>query len=147
MKTKLIILACIPLLILGCSQLFDKGDVEKSYDGPALLEFKPLQTEVNLADGEASIAIQLIGEQRPSDLSVSFSVDDESTAEEEIHYVILTPSPVTLSSGTSATEIVIELIEGSLGSGESVRLTLDLEGSSEVEPAENLKTSDIFISG
>ena len=26
----------LPLLFMGCNDLFDKGDVEKSYDGPAI---------------------------------------------------------------------------------------------------------------
>lgn len=147
MKLKLIVLALIPLLFVGClDDLFDEGDVENTFDGPAQLEFKPLQAEFNLAAGQGAIQVQLIGPQRDSDLSVSFSVDGSSSAVQGTHYTFQTTSPVTIESGTSSANVVINLIEDSLD-GETVRLTLTLDDGNEVQPAENLKTSNIFITG
>ncbi|NBC26107.1 MAG: DUF4843 domain-containing protein [Bacteroidetes bacterium] len=147
MKLKLFVLALIPLLFAGClNDLFDEGDEEKTFEGPAQLEFKPLQTEFNLAQGQGAILVQLIGEQQDSDISVSFSVDGSSTAVEGTHYTLATPSPVTIESGTSSANVVINLIEDSLD-GETVRLTLTLDDGNSIQPAENLKTSNIFITG
>src|SRR5690625_5496541 len=92
MKFKSIILAFIPFLLLGCNDLFDKGDVEKSYDGPPIVGFFPLQAEANLSDGSISIEVQLIAkEARSSDLPVAFHVNaEETTAVEGVHYTIST---------------------------------------------------------
>lgn len=148
MKIKLLIIALLPLLILGCEDLFDKGDVEKVYDGPPQVEFFPLQQEVSLADGSATVEVQLIGEQQSSDLSVNFNVNGESsTAEAGVHYNIVTSSPVTISSGTSEVVVEIELIEGSLEAGEEVELYLDLEGADGAEAAPNLDQALIYIQG
>lgn len=145
MKTKLFIIALLPLLLTGClNDLFDKGDTEKVYDGPPLLEFAPLQQEVNLTDGTATVAVQLIGEQRDSGLAVSFSVNGSSTAVAGTHYNITTSSPVTIAAGTSAVNIEIELIDGSLASG-SVNLILDLEGADGVNADPNLDQSRVII--
>ncbi len=147
MKNKLLILAVLPLLFLGCDDMFDKGDTEKVYDGPAVVGFFPLEREVNVASGSTSIQIQLIGEQRDSNLSVAFSVAGTSTATAGTHFTIATSSPVTLESGTSTVNVVVNLIDGSLGAGEQVRLDLELEGADGVPASENLKVSRIFIRG
>ena len=146
MKSKLFILALLPLLLVGCNDLFDTGDTEKVYDGPPLLEFFPLQQEVNQDDGTITVAVQLIGEQRTSDLPVTFTVDGSSTAVAGTHYNILTASPVTLASGTSKVDIEVELIDGSLNAGDaSVPLILNLEGTNDVQADPNLDQSRTFI--
>jgi hypothetical protein len=147
MKIKLFIIALLPLVLAGCNDLFDKGDVEGVYDGPAVVGFFPLQQEVDLDDGEAVVEIQLIGEQRATDLPVAFTIGGENTtAVAGEHYTVIS-SPVTLSSGTSIANITIDLIEGSLDDGESVRLDLQLEGAEGVPPSENLRTATVFIRG
>lgn len=148
MKIKILLISMLlPLLFIGCDDLFDKGEVEKTYDGPDVVEFFPLQQEVDLAeDATATIAVQLIGAQRTSDLSVSYSVDSgNSTAEAGTHYNITTPSPVTITSGSSSVDIEVDLIDGSLVDGEEVTLTLILEGGDGVEASANLDTSVLFI--
>src|SRR5690625_5486253 len=114
MKFKNIILAFIPFLLLGCNDLFDKGDVEKSYDGPPIVGFFPLQAEANLSDGSISIEVQLIAkEARSSDLPVAFHVNAvETTAVEGVHYTISTSSPVNLSAVRMITISIYVMIEG-----------------------------------
>lgn len=147
MKIKLLLVALIPLLLMGCdmNDLFDEGDTLKSYDGPTVLEFSPLEQEVGIDGGQASVKIQLIGPQQDSDLSVEFSV--EGSAEAGTHYTISTPSPVTLEAGTSSVDVVIELIEDSLEDGEEETLILNLEGAGDIEPSPELATATIFIQG
>lgn len=148
MKIKLLLVAIIPLLFMGCiNDLFDEGDTLKSYDGPTVVGFFPTEQEVGVADGSEDVEIQLIGEQRSSDLAVSFSVSSESTAEAGVHYNITTSSPVTLSSGTSTVDVVVELIDGSLAAGEEVTLILTLEGGDGVDASVNQSTSTMFIRG
>jgi len=148
MKSKLLILALLPLFFIGCNDLFDEGDANKVFDGPPQVAFAPLEREANVGAGTTSIEVQLIGAQRDSDLQVNFSVDDGSTAEAGTHYNLVTSSPVTLEAGTSTVNVQIQLIAGSVPEGSEVRLTLNLEGASDgVEAAENLNTSNIFIRG
>lgn len=151
MKYKIIVLALIPLLFMGCNDLFDKGDVEKSYEGPAVVAFKPLNLEASLASGSVSVEVQLIAsEARSADLPISFSVSsevEETTAVAGVHYTIATSSPVTLSSGSWTTNVTLNLIEGSLEEGETVDIRLILEGGPDVPAEETLNTSDIRISG
>jgi len=144
MKIKLLIALILPLLFLGCDDLFDEGEVRKTFDDIPQVEFKPLQQEVSAASGQATVAVQLIGPQRDSDLAVNFSVDGNSTAQAGVHYSISTPSPVTISAGTSSVDVVIELVEGSLESG-NVDLFLNLEGGNGVPAAPNLSESRTII--
>ncbi|PWN05243.1 Calx-beta domain-containing protein [Rhodohalobacter mucosus] len=146
MKKKIIILALLPLMLMGCDSLFDVGDTDKVYDGPPLLGFFPLQQEVSQADGTITVEVQLIAEQRTSDLPVTFSVNGSSTAVAGTHFNITTPSPVTLAAGTSTVDIEIELIDGSLNAGDdSVTLILDMEGTADVQADPNLDQSRTFI--
>ncbi|PKD42859.1 Calx-beta domain-containing protein [Rhodohalobacter barkolensis] len=145
MKVKLLIIALLPLLFASCdmNDLFDEGDTKKTYDGPAQVAFFPDEREVSDDDGSTSIEIQLIGEQRDSDLAVSFSTEGDAVA--GTHYNVSTPSPITLEAGTSTVDIVIELIADSVPDGEEVQLILNLDGGDGVEVAENYKSSRIFI--
>jgi len=146
MKIKILIAFILPLLFLGCdmNDLFDEGDVRKTFDDDPQVEFKPLQQEVSAASGQATVAVQLIGPQRDSDLAVNFSVGGNSTAQAGVHYNIVTPSPVTISAGTSAVDVVVELIPGSV-EGSPVDLYLNLEGGTGVPAAPNLDESRTII--
>ncbi len=142
MKRKLLILALIPLFAIGCNDLFDTGDFDRTWDGLQLGLF-PQSQEVSIEDdGAFTVEVQLIGEQQSQDVSVDFSVrDGEDDAEEGVHYNLLTPSPVTIEAGTSTVDIEVELIEDSLGEDESVSFVLTLEESSDVELATRLLES------
>lgn len=126
------------------NDLFDEGDVRKTFDDDPQVEFKPLQQEVSAATGQATVAVQLIGPQRDSDLAVNFSVGGNSTAQAGVHYNITTPSPVTISAGTSVVNVVVELIPGSV-EGSPVDLYLNLEGGTGVPAAPNLDESRTII--
>lgn len=149
MKIKLIILLVLPLLLTGClNDLFDKGDVEKTYDGPTVVGFFPLQREARLTNTTTtSVQVQLIGEQRTSDLQVSYTVSGSSTAVAGTHYTITSPSPVTIAAGTSTVNIGINLIPGSLAAGQSGVLILELQGGQGVEASANLATARVIIRG
>jgi len=141
---KLPLLLLFAVLFAGCDSLFDQGDIEKTYDGPDVVAFFPLQLQTRVVNNQAVVQVQLIGPQRSSDLSVRFSVDGASTAVAGTHYNIATSSPVTIPANSSTANIVINMVPGSLAAGE-VRLLLTLEGADGVAPAENLKRSTIFI--
>lgn len=147
MLRKLIVLAVVTALLAGCD-VFDTGDTEKVFDMDPQVELKPLTNQTNLSDGGTSVSVQLIGEQRSEDLAVEYSIDSGSTAEEGVHYEIITPSPVTIEGGTSATSIEIDYIDGSVDPDEELQLIINLDGTdAEVEPAANLSTSTTFIAG
>lgn len=146
MKLKLLIALLIPLLFVSCDDLFDKGDVEKTFDGPAQIEFKPLQQEANQASGSFDVTIQLIGEARDSDLAVSFNVDGSSTAVEVTHYT-LNGTSATIAAGSFSVDVTIDVIDGVLAPGEDVSLVLNLEDADGVAAAPNLDQSTTFIFG
>ncbi len=147
---KLILFLLVSVVMFGCQDWnpvdgFDKGHTERSFDGDPQVGFFPLSQEVNDAAGVTAVEIQLIAEQRDSDLQVDFSVDGESTAVEGEHFEIATNSPATISANSSTVDVEIELIDGSV-EGE-VELMLNLDGSGEeVEPAPNFSSATVFIS-
>jgi hypothetical protein len=145
MKIKLLILAMIPLLFAGCDDLFDKGDVEKTYDGPPQVGLFPLQQEVSEISGVATIEVQLIAPHQTSAINVSVSADESSTAQAGVHYNILTPQ-VTVEPGSSTVDVEIEVIDSGIfppgTSSRSLRLNID---SADVEIAANLRQSNLII--
>ncbi len=147
-KRILVALLILPTLLIGCDSLFDKGDVEKTYDGPDQIGLFPLEDNNDLSNGDTgtSIEVQLIAKsQKSSDLSIGFSADPSSTAQEGVHYTFDTPSPVTLAAGTSTVDIEISFIDGSVPANSEVLLILNLNETQGVELAENLKSSNVFI--
>ncbi|MCC5915571.1 MAG: hypothetical protein JJU46_14445 [Balneolaceae bacterium] len=146
MIRKLISLAVVAVLFVGCNSLFDTGDVEGTIDtdDPQVGLF-PLTNQTNLEDGGTVIEVQLIAEQRGNDLSVEFSIDSESSAEEGVHYELVTPSPVVIEAGESTTDIVIDYLpEGFDDGGEDI--IINLEGTdSDVRVAPNFETSTTTI--
>lgn len=145
MKKLLFLALFAGLFTSSCDDLFDKGDVEKTYDGPAVVAFYPLQKTVRTSTSPStSVQVQLIGEQRSSDLSVTYQVGSASTAVAGTHYT-LNVSPVTISGNTSTADITIGLIDGALAAGQEVALVLELQGSADVPASENLKQSVVYI--
>jgi len=148
MKIKLLIVALLPLLLLGCdmNDLFDEGDTRKTYDGPDQVAFFPLQQEVPLAAGVATVEIQLISSAaNTSNRSVGFTTG--GAAQAGVHYNLITSSPATISSGDLTVDVQIELIEGSLEPGQSVLLELTLSDGGGAQVAPNLSTARVFIAG
>ncbi len=141
---KLSILLLMVLFVASCDSMFDTGDVEKTYDGPTVTAFFPLQLQTRLVNNTATVRVQLIGPHRTTATTVGFSVDPASTAIAGTHYTLGTTSPVTIPAGQSEATITINMIPGSLASGE-VRLLLNLDGAADAPASENLKRSTVFI--
>ena len=147
---KLILFLLVSMVMFGCQDWnpidgFDKGHTEREFDGDPQVGFFPLSQEVSEAAGATSVEIQLIAEQRDSDLQVDFSVDGESTAVEGEHFEFASSSPATISANSSTVDVGIELISGNV-EGE-VALILSLDGASgDVEPAPNFSSATVFIS-
>lgn len=115
MKNKIFsLILLIPILFTGCDNLFDKGDVEKSYEGPDQIAFFPLEDNNNLGVNVTSttIEVQLISEDglAKSDIAVNFSRDASSTAAAGTDYSFGTPSPVTISAGEASTTIQVNFV-------------------------------------
>ena len=136
----------LPLLFMGCDDLFDKGEVEKAYDGPDVVAFADLQSTVN-EGSSLTVEVQFISSQglANSDVSVSVSADGESTAPAGTY--ALAANSVTISSGTASAEITVDFpTNAEIGDGDEVVLLLTLN-SSDATPSENLDTKTIFIRG
>ncbi len=145
MNTRLILFLLLPIFVWGCDDLFDTGDADVVFDGDPQVEFKPLSQEVSETAGIATIAVQLIGEQRNADLEVEFSFEG-TTAEEGVHYNVLTSSPVVIEAGSSTVDIEIEIIDSGAFENGEVRLDFSLDSAGEeVEPAENLREATVWI--
>lgn len=136
----------LPLLFMGCNDLFDKGDVEKAYDGPDVVAFADLQSEVTEGNS-LTVEVQFISSQglANSDVGVSLSVDGSSTAPASTY--TLSTNSVTIASGTATAEFTVDFPTNSdIGSDDEVTLIINLS-SSDVAASENLDSKTIFISG
>lgn len=149
MKYKLIVLAVLPLLISGClNDLFDEGATQQAYDGPDVVAFFPLESEVDEGDS-MTMEVQFISRDglAQSDVSVTISVDGESSAQAG-QYSLSTTSLTIPSGSASATFTVDFPSDSGLDAGDEVVLLLNLStGAAEVETAVNLDQSTIFIEG
>lgn len=140
----LLFLGAIGLLFSGCD-LFEQRD--RTFDDDPKVEFFPLSEVVDEGEGTVTTNVQLIGPQRDSDLQLNFTVDDSSTAVEGTHYE-LNSSSATISANSSSAPVSINVLDNSQDDGgTNYQLYLTLEGSSGVEPAENLKTYTLTIRG
>jgi hypothetical protein len=128
--------------------LFDQDS--RVYDGPDQVEFFPLSATVDDGAGTLDVDVQLIGEQRSSDVDISYVVVDSLTdAVEGTHYTLNTPSPVTISANSSETQVEITVEDAGMASGEFAILTLALEDNSgaNIKAAENLRFFELTIRG
>jgi hypothetical protein len=145
----LILAALVMLTFTGCDDLFNDGEV--TYDGPSKVEFKPESNTLTLSPDSSTtvpVLVQLIGEQRNEDLTVSFTVNEGSTAEEGTHYNLPSSSSVTIPAESSSAEIIIDAMgDSGLDPGDTVQLMLELQGTDQVEAAEELKDYTLTIQG
>lgn len=137
------------MFVLGACDLFpifEKRD--RTFDGDPQVEFKPIESTRNEGSGTTSVAVQLIGPQRESDLSVNFSVNsDGTTAQSGVHYNLVSSSPVTIAANSSSTVIEIDILADSMPGDETRTLVLTLEGGGGVEAAANFDTYTLTIRG
>jgi len=134
------------LLVVGLVTSLSACDVfeqrERTFDDDPKLEFFPLQASGSEADAPntLNVEIQLIGPQRESDLDVSFSVDDSTTAEQGTHFR-LPANTATIPANSSQTTVQIQVLDDTIDNGgETLQVFMSLDDENEVEPAENLKT-------
>lgn len=142
--TQILTLALLPLMLGACDAL--EVDSRK-FDGDPKVEFAPTNATVDEGVVTVTTDIQLIGEQRESDLQVNFTVGDSSTAVEGTHYSLGSTS-ATISAGSSKTEVEVQVLDNSVNDGDTnYELFLNLQDSEGVEAAENLKTFTLTIRG
>lgn len=140
----LLLVALLGVSLSACD-FFEQRD--RSYQGPAQLEFAPLNETVDEGDGAVTTNIQLIGPQRDAALSVNFVVDDSSTAVEGTHYALGSTS-ASIAAGESVAEVSIDVLDNSIDDGDTnYELFLSLQASDGVEPAVNLQTYTLTIRG
>lgn len=139
-----LITAVLPLMMGACDTL----EVDnRKFDGDPKLEFAPTSETVDEGAGTVSTEIQLIGPQRSSELPVSFSVADSSTAEQGTHFNLGSTS-ATISANSSQTSVDVEVLDNNIDDGDTnYVLYLNLQDSEDVEAAENLKTFTLTIRG
>lgn len=151
-KAIYIILTVSSVLMTSC---FDEQFEDKSFSG-ALFEFNntttdsdPLQTTKELSDGAGQFTeqVNLVGPQFSSDQTVRFTVDaDLTTAIAGTHYDLMGGTFV-FPANSSVADLMINILDASLASDESVDLVLLLEGTSDVKPSENYKRLYLKILG
>ncbi|MCS3703464.1 DUF4843 domain-containing protein [Salinibacter ruber] len=138
---------------IGGCDMFDRRD--RSFSDDPKLEFFPLDNGIEestlddegISETSVTTNIQLIGPQRDSDLSVNFTVDDSSTAEEGVHYT-LPSTTATIEANSSTAEASINVLNNDQDDGGTNHiLYLSLQDSEDVEAAANLKTYTLTIEG
>lgn len=111
---KLAYILLFPALLVGCDSLFDKGDVEKTYDGPDQVGLFPLQDSNNLGCNVQSttIQLQLISSNgvAASDVPINFSAAGGSSARATTDYSFGTASPVTIPAGGTTVDIPVNFV-------------------------------------
>ena len=148
--SKILLAGLVAILFVGCDSLFNDGEIR--YDGPTQVEFKPTSQSLTLGSnqgGTLSVNVQLIGEQRSQDLPLSFVVvDEETTAEEGVDYILPSTS-VTIPADSSSAAVDITVSGQDLNTGEQVSLVLELQGNSDqnVQAAEELKRYTLTLLG
>ena len=133
----------LAFVLTGCDDLFDKGDVEKGYEGPDTVGFSSLNNTANEGT-DVPMEVQLISENglAQSDVTVNISVSSESTAEPEDYS--LSANTVTISSGSATAGFTVSLNsdDGDDDAEETLILNLSADG---VQVGENISTATIFI--
>lgn len=149
----LALIAALLVVSIGGCDTFKQRD--RSFSGDPKLEFAPRSAGVDeaaLDDNDVTgttvtTNIQLIGPQRDSDLPVSFTVADSSTAEEGVHYSLPSTS-ATISANSSAAEVGVTVLNNDQDDGGINHvLYLNLQDSEDVEAAVNLRTFTLTIEG
>ena len=128
-------------LILGMGLIFTscvKDLTNVVYSGPDLIEFAPTKDRVFItttAPKRDSVAIQLIGKQRSTPITITYTIDPASTAVAGTDYTILTPSPVVIDPNTSL--VFVKFIFNKVSSTKT--LILNLGSGDNVTLSENFK--------
>ena len=143
----------IILFILILSACFEQK--EDFYFQGLFVEFNevslapsPATFFIPMDDGAGTISVQvnLVGAHQDADQSIAFSVAPESTAQPEKHYH-LAGGAFTIPAASSFGYIELTILDGDIPAGESVELSLILEGNDHIRPSENYKEQRYVIYG
>jgi hypothetical protein len=123
-------------------------DNDKLFDGPTVLEFKPIlrTVKVTAAAGAANGLIQLVGPQKSEAITIPYSIDPTSTAVPGTHYTVAPGGTVTITPNTSSISLPIAIIPGSVTAAAGVRLIINLgEASGGIKPNPNFSRYTLTI--
>lgn len=127
------------------------GGVAKDYPlltripgyGVAVANSNPTITR---ASGTVKLRVNLVGALSASDQEISYKVvPEESTAIAGTHYTALS-GKVTIPANSNFGEIDIPILNTGTSSATPVRLVLELEGNSGLQPSNNYKRIGVNIS-
>jgi len=134
------------VVITSVSACFPEND--KAFDGPTVLEFKPIAKTVKTtaAAGSADALIQLVGPQLSSNLTLAFNISPASTAIAGTHYTVPASGSVNLAANSSSVTLPITLIPGSVTATAGVRLIINLDqAAGGIQPNPNFRTYTLTI--
>lgn len=134
------------VVITSVSACFPDND--KAFDGPTVLEFKPIAKTVksNAVAGSADAFIQLVGPQLGSTLALTFNIDPASTAIRGTHYTVPASGTVDLAANSSSVSLPITLISGSVTAPAGVKLIINLDqAAGGIQPNPNFRKYTLTI--
>ena len=123
-------------------------DNDKKFDGPTVLEFKPIlrTVKVSAPAGSADALIQLVGIQQGAAIAVPYTIDPTSTAVSGQHYTIANSGSVSIAANTSSVPIPIAITPGSVTAAAGVRLIINLgEAAGGIKPNPNFSKYTLTI--
>lgn len=134
------------VVITSVSACFPDND--QAFDGPTVLEFKPIAKTVraNAVARSADALIQLVGPQLGSNLTLAFNINPASTAIRGTHYNVPASGTIDLPANSSSTTLPITLIPGSVTAPAGVRLIINLDqAAGGIQPNPNFRTYTLTI--
>ena len=143
----LVVIVTLSLTIASCD-LFELRD--RTFDSDPQVEFFPLSRTLTLSQstsGITTINVQLIGEQRDSDLPLTVSVESSTTTAVEGQHYNLPSTSVNIPAGASTADFDINVTGENLSAGEAVVLVLELQGTDQVRAAPNLRLHTLTLVG
>ena len=141
----LTIFTALLILSMGCKDVFDLDQRDRTFQGPGQVAFFPNSATVADSSGAISFEVQLIGEQLEQALQIPFEVvSGETDAEAGVHYEITTPSPITLPANTSIATFTVNVLDSDITAARTLSVELQ-EPDGETTVAENVKGTVIRI--
>lgn len=144
--------AVLALVVLwaGCDTYFQDPQEGNVWEDQ-LVEFKPTSDAVVFsADSDEAVTyemtVQFVAAQVDRETTVTFEVAEETTAQEGVHYNMITDGgQTTIPPNSNFGQIEVEVLGGGLENGESVDLIVQLTDGGDVPPSENYRTFDLEI--
>lgn len=152
-RTKSLFAVVLAIGLAGCSDvLFD--DVDKTYDGPPMLEFAPVMPDgtyvqrvtftAGSTDSETvNVRINYLAAAATSSVEGEVAVGSGTTATDGEHYRLSTT--FSIPAGENTTALPVEILGTGLADGESVSLFLELQASAGIQVSPNYATFEIRV--